>query len=492
MRRWVFIVVLVGLGLSPVRPLVADSPGGGVKKRLAALLDNLPHGKTKVSAMVVDLTDGRMLYKRNANESLIPASNQKLLVLAAGVDFAVNGDEAFVTRLGVRGDDLVIIGDGDPGLGDRSLAESRGQQPLDFIGQWASAIKGSGINSPDELIVDVSIFDRQFVHPDWESGDLLKWYGAPIGGLNLNDNCVELTVWPATTRDAAAIWSIFPPCSLIRVTNRCRSRPNGSAKDNAPVIGRRPDSFELTLSGKVTKRGTLQSVPVYDPNRFAAYAIYEALIREGVAFRGGVRFERLRDRTGRVPASVRTIAEARTPLSDVMQRIGHDSQNMFAEALAKRLGYQLQLQQSSGNPIGSWDTARAAMGRTLRQAGVNLSKVRIADASGLSRENRLSAADVMALLRYMHHHPRREMFLSSLAGNRTGGRLQRIFASESGDIYAKTGYMSGIRSLSGLVRSADGRWYGFSIIFNDFPGRSTPYFRIQQDVARTLANLGRS
>ena len=35
---------------------------------------------------------------------------------------------------------------------------------------------------------DEQRFDNEFVHAEWADADLLKWYGAPIGGLNLNNN----------------------------------------------------------------------------------------------------------------------------------------------------------------------------------------------------------------------------------------------------------------------------------------------------------------
>lgn len=488
--RWLAILLVLFGGLAEGPMAVADANRDTVDRRIAKLLDHLPHTRTQISAMVVDADSGAVLYQRNADDVLIPASNQKLLVLAAAADYLADHDAAYVTRLAVRGDDLIIIGDGDPGLGDRSLAESRGQQPLDFVAAWAAAAKQNGLATANNLIVDASVLDQQFVHPDWEQSDLLKWYGAPIGGLNLNDNCVEITVWPDSRAGADAIWSLFPACPLAKVENRCKSAPGGSRKNNEPVIGRRLDAFELALSGTVSERGTLQSIPVPQPNLFAASAIRAELARLGVTVRGDIRFERVADEQGRLPDSVRVIAEVRTPLTDVMARIGHDSQNMFAESLAKRLGYEHDLSHFANQPIGSWDSARRAMTETLTRAGVDVSRVRIADASGLSRENRLSASDMIALLRFMLHHPKRDLFLESLAGNETGGRLQSIFSSVDGEIFAKTGYMRGIRSLSGLVRSAGGRWYAFSIIFNGFSGPSTPYFQIQQDVARMLADEG--
>ncbi|MCH8054262.1 MAG: D-alanyl-D-alanine carboxypeptidase, partial [Planctomycetes bacterium] len=47
--------------------------------RLQKLLDRLPHAQTVVSAAVMSLPDGKIIYERNADRVLIPASNQKII-----------------------------------------------------------------------------------------------------------------------------------------------------------------------------------------------------------------------------------------------------------------------------------------------------------------------------------------------------------------------------------------------------------------------------
>lgn len=456
---------------------------------LARLLDKLPHASAKCSALIVDLDSGKTVYSRNAADLLIPASNQKLLVQAAAVDAATD-DWAFVTRIGIRDSDLFIVGDGDPGFGDPNIAQAKGENPATVLDRWANALRSAGHSRiAGDLVVDVSIFDDQFVHPDWEKSDLVKWYGAPVGGLNFNDNCVEITAWPGAS-GAAAVWSVFPPCSLIKLTNKCVSKPG--AKNATPVVGRHPGTWDFVLSGQVAKRGTLQSISIPEPNHFAATVIREHLAAKGITVNGRLRFDRLRRHGHELPSDCRVIAEHRTPLADVLARIGHDSQNLFAEAMMKRLGYAWSIQNGASQPIGSWPTGRQAILATLERAGCDIKRMTVADGSGLSRTNRASAQDFVNLLQFMHRHPRRQQFINSMGGNRTGGALVKRFRDIDGDVYAKTGYMSGVRSLSGYVRTNDDHWYAFSIIFNSFPGQSTPYFQIQEKVCKVLAGTARN
>ena len=484
LRAWVASSLLVGVVVLPAR-------AGDATAELRQVLSHLPDRHVTCGAMIVDLQTGKTVYSRSPEASLVPASNEKLLVMAAAIEM-LSPDAVFRTILAVRGDDLVIIGGGDPALGDERLAEARGEVPLAFLDRWARALQAAGRDSmTGDVVVDATVFDDHFAHPEWEPADLVKWYGAPVGGLNLCGNCVELTVWPDPGGDSAARWSLLPPCSAVEVINRCRSTPG--AKKSVPVVGRKPGTFELVLSGKVGRRAKLQSVAIPDPLLFAATAIREGLEARGVTVAGGLRFERVLLRGGHLPADCVIIVEESTPLADVLRRVGVNSQNMFAEALMKRLGYEWARScggdpaDGTGRAVGSWPTGRQALNGFLTRTGCDPAMMVISDASGLSRANRVSAADFVRVLRYMYAHPRRELFVSSLAGNRTGGTLRKRMQNLAGDVCAKTGYMRGIRTLSGYVVTRDGRWYAFSVLFNGFKGSSAPYNKLHDRVCEVLS-----
>ena len=476
---------LLTIGITTLAIAGAALAGQNTSAELRKVLTNLPDKSVRCGAMVVDLQTGKTLVNINADEQMVPASNQKLLVMTSA-GLYLGQSFAFRTDLMLDGDNLILVGDGDPSLGDPRIAESMNEQPLDFLGYWAKALVDQGhANLAGDFIVDATVLDEQFVHPDWSDNDLLRWYGAPIGGLNLNDNCVELTAWPGDAGSPAR-WELFPPCSLAQVENRCVSAP-GTA-DATPVIGRRPGTFELVLSGKVGERGTLQSVPVHEPNRFAAAAIREYLETQGVHVAGATRFERVRTPTGELPARPRVIAEHVTPLPVVLKRIGVNSQNMFAETLFKRLGGADATRRNNAFTPGSWDAGRLVVQDMLRRMGVDPNEVVIADASGLSRSNRISAHNLVRILQYVYASDMRDMIVHALAGNRNGGTLGARLQKLDADVYAKTGYIRGVRTLSGFVKTTDDKWYAFSVLFNGFKGGSAPYNRIHDEVCRILAD----
>ena len=245
------------------------------------------------------------------------------------------------------------------------------------------------------------------------------------------------------------------------------------------------------LSGKVSKRSRLQAISVPDPGLFAATAIREYLATKGIAIAGNIRFERVRTASGDLPSDCRIIADYKTPLPDVLRRIGINSQNMFAEALFKRVGYEWATRHGDSPAIGSWEKGRQAVTAFLKRAGCDTARMTVSDGSGLSRANRVSASDFVRILTFMHTHPQRDLFKASLGGNRTGGGLKKRMANIGGDVYAKTGSMRGIRTLSGYVKTQDDRWFAFSVLFNGFRGSSGPYNRIHDKICRILAKMGK-
>ncbi|MCH8969789.1 MAG: D-alanyl-D-alanine carboxypeptidase/D-alanyl-D-alanine-endopeptidase [Planctomycetes bacterium] len=449
--------------------------------RLQKLLDRLPHAQTVVSAAVMSLPDGKMIYERNADRVLIPASNQK--IIPGAVALAKLGvAHSFDTRLALDGDDLILIGGGDPSLGDSKLADERGGRSTDVFEQWASILTQRGITTiKGDIVVEDQIFEQPWVHPSWEESDLTKWYAAPVGGLNFNDNCIEITLRP-TTPGQLVRFEVFPPSAWIRIDNRCKT-----ASKNKPWI-HRPSSAPLyQLRGRCNRKSELKSVSVPDPGIFTGEVLKAVLKSHGIDVRGEVR------RAAPVPQTHATNSHGReilavhsTPLADVLRRALGDSQNLFAECLIKSLSVR---PASDGRPgkAGSWQAGGAVALETIRGWGIDTSGMVIADGSGLSRDNRASARQIVQILRHVYmDSDGGSLFMDSLSLNATRGTLRKRMKDIPGRVMAKTGYMRGVRSLSGYVRASPKAWYAFSVLFNEIPGGTAPYNRIHDDVCRTL------
>jgi D-alanyl-D-alanine carboxypeptidase/D-alanyl-D-alanine-endopeptidase (penicillin-binding protein 4) len=145
-------------------------------------------------AWVYDTGGDGLLFSSSAGKRRILASNEKLFTTAAALD-RFGSEHRFETRLFARGrlqgandrvldGDLVLVGDGDPALGNASFAR-RNNLPLTPVGDLARAVQASGIRKiTGKVRADDSIFDRRRGIP--ATGYRADTYLSPLSGLSFN------------------------------------------------------------------------------------------------------------------------------------------------------------------------------------------------------------------------------------------------------------------------------------------------------------------
>ena len=161
-----------------------------------------------VGVHVVDLRDGKTLCGIASETPLIPASNQKILTSAV-VLARLGADFAFRTILARRGDDLVVLGDGDPTPGDARIAAELKRSRTAVMDEWAGALRKRGIRRIDgDLVLRTGLFRGPFVHPDWPRRQLRRWYAAGAAALNFNDNCLDIGFEVRAGSVRAVVWPV--------------------------------------------------------------------------------------------------------------------------------------------------------------------------------------------------------------------------------------------------------------------------------------------
>ena len=486
-RSSLFRVVLLGAtvlcsSLVTSSRAVAD---GGLTDRLRRAFLAQPAVARRSGLRVVSLPDEKVVYSSpRAGEPFIPASNQKLLVSAAALE-RLGPAFRWTTRLARCGDDLVVFGAGDPATGDPRLAAKADEPITAMFDRWAQALEDQGITHvTGDLIVDDAAFDDQWVHPNWSAGDLQRWYGAPVGGLNFNNNCIDVTVIPGGRPGAATTVEVMPPNDLVRIINRSRTAASG-----VPVISRKGLTHEFILTGTCAKRSTLTSAPVVDPSLFFASAFRTALGSAGIRIDGVIRREILRRSNGTLPASCGQIAVHESALTDALGRMNKQSQNFFAECVLKTLGHHAMGRKPS---TGTWSAGAEVVRRFVASVSSDPTGLVIDDGSGLSRHNRVTPRQLTDVLVHLYQSRSRDAFVESLSVAGVDGTLRRRAGMRSikGQVKAKTGYISGVRTLSGYVEAKSGQWFAFSFLFNDAgPKRigTSPATRLQDKICGILA-----
>jgi len=472
--------LLIGLtGCSAAR-----GPDKQLANQLTPLLNRYADGGARVSARVIDLASNRELYAENIDAPVMPASNMKLVTAAVGLD-AFGPDHEFETYLAMDGDDLWIIGTGDPAVGDSKIAKTYGGSTLTVFDDWVAALKQRGIKAiAGDIRYYEGAFDNESVQGSWEHDDLVYWYAAPVSGLNFNDNCVDVTVSPASDGEMAN-YEVMPPVRDLTVVNNCISGEN-----TPPTIHRLAHANVVVLGGGCTKRRGLSSKPMTDPGAFFADALREHLIANGIAVAGDIVANPLPLGGSLVPSDEQLIATHRTKMTDVLWRILKNSQNLFAECMCKYSGRAYDEAQGRTCP-GSWAGGERVARAFFRENGIDAGAFVGADGSGLSRDNRVTVRMISDLLVVMHTHRHRDAFRAALAEPGRSGTLRSRMKELTGSVFAKTGYIRGVRALSGYVQTEQGAWLAFSIIYNGIPGSVKPFNDIQDEVCRVLRGWSR-
>jgi D-alanyl-D-alanine carboxypeptidase/D-alanyl-D-alanine-endopeptidase (penicillin-binding protein 4) len=483
------LCLVAGCSASHTSPATQPSVSSSLESQLRPILHRLDSTGAIVHARVIDLADGRELYSDRADDPAIPASNLKLSISAAALD-RFGPDHPVKTFLAMDGDDLWLVGTGDPATGDSKIAAKYPDRP-GVLDVFTTALKSHGITRiKGNLYFNAAAFDDTRVHPSWSRSYLVDWYAAPVAGLNYNDNCIDTTVSPAQ-RGEPAKFEVVPPVANVTIKNKTVSRGGAAAATGAdePAIDRELTKNVFTLTGVVTKKAKLESKAITDPGAFFADALRTHLKTNGITIDGETRRapQEARDAATR-PAEKVVVATYCTPLRDILWRINKNSQNLFAEAMCKYLGRQEQIDLHAPQPQGSWENGSAAVKLFLSGHGVDVSKYVIADGSGLSRQNRITARGQTQLLAAMSRHQYAQAFGESLAVAGKDGTIGKRMDDIKGRVFAKTGYIGGVRALSGYVHTKEGRWLAFSIIYNKIPKDVKPYEALQDEACRAMVN----
>lgn len=477
-----FVARLLALALAS--SLLAPSALGNaaMTRALGERIGQARRASSDISVHVVDASTGEEVYGYRADEQQILASNTKLFTTAAALDILTPDFEYDTPILirgavykGILGGDLAVVGSGDPSISGRFY----GGDPLYVFRAWARSLRERGVERVrGDLILASGLFEAQVVHPDWPADQLARWYEAPVGALSFSDNCVLVRVMPSGKKSGPALVELVPGVDVIRVINRIVTTP--SRRAHRIIVSREPGSREIVVSGQIWSGSGPHDawVTVPDPAEYFGAALKLALVSEGVTVEGDTRIVEA------LPGDVwERVASARTDLLTTLNVINQHSQNFYAESLIKLLG-------ARAGGEGSWRQGVKIVEGFLARAGIV--GVELSDGSGMSRGNRATPRHLTALLQHMYHRPDAEQFMTTLpaAGSREGtwGNHLRE-APYRGNVYAKTGTLSDVSSLSGYARALSGRVYAFSILCNS-TGSVWRARQAQDTIVRALVDHG--
>lgn len=414
------------------------------------------------SICFIDIESGREIYSYNSHKLLKPASNMKLVTTATALD-ALGSDFLYHTRYGLLGDDLVIIGSGDPLSGDPEIAKRENTDIFSDFSAVLQALRESGITEiKGDLLIDNFVFDDERFHKSWPLDQANRWYQAQISGLSFNNNCVDMIFKPSSV-GAKALYELTPNTSYLQITNNCSTVSTGSTAVGAT---RKHNTNEVTLIGKC-RTAIIEpiNVTVDRPAAFHGYVLAEYLLRNGIKLEGTLEICKLTEPGRELPAGFRELYSKKRTMIEVVNESNQRSQNMVAESIFKTVGAYAP----GGRFLapGSWGNGREAVIAFLEKIQIDPADFVIDDGSGLSHDNRISAYAFCRILEYMAKTSEFENFRNSLSTPEIGTLAKKNrFSKYKGRLFGKTGYISGVNTLSGYCQNGSGKWIAFSILTN--------------------------
>jgi len=428
-------------------------PPDPLSVRLAAALGAAGLRGAEVGVLVVAVDGGEVLFAREPDRLLIPASNMKVLTaLAATAEFGPTHRFASEIWAGAAPDAegavpwLAVRGEGDPTLTSE---------------QWwrlAADLRRLGLRRVDGPVwLDASAFDEEHWHPGWGAHSA-RAYHAPVAALSANYGAYAVVVEPAASGEPARV-RVDPAVPYLRVLSQARTGACGS--DSSLSVSRRAgEGFERVVVTGSLPAGAEAEVfwrSVIDPVGYAGSVFALQLAaneidlasapRAGPLPEGGVLLHRFEGKD----------------MGEVVRLLGKYSSNFIAESLVKAMG------RHAFGGAGSWASGTEAARSRLEAMGLPLDGARIVDGSGLARDNRVSPRLLVAALSSAHRSFRYGAELVAALPIAAGdGTLSERAEGAAGRVRAKTGLLTGVTSLSGLAQLSDGRVAAFSILVNGF------------------------
>ncbi|MHC4575265.1 MAG: D-alanyl-D-alanine carboxypeptidase/D-alanyl-D-alanine endopeptidase [Planctomycetota bacterium] len=437
---------------------LASGASADLAQRIDSVIRQPSQKKVQFSIRIAKADSGRIVYSHNPNRAMIPASNMKIVATAAALKY-LGPDHLYKTRVGLSGDTLVVIGSGDPLLGDKATDAKYDRQTGWILEDITTALRKKGVVDINDIIVDSSIFDDRRVHPNWPKEQLNRWYACEVSGINYNGNCINLTT---DNVGGKIVISVEPETDFIKIINKVVPIKRGKGAVGAY---RTPQPNKIILKGKCKKQQGPFAVAVERPAMFFACLLAENARKAGLNIEGRLLEQPLSD-----DRKIEILREYTHSMGDCLARCNKDSFGLAAEALLKTIAAQVQNSRKNG----SWETGRAVISAYLRSLGVAPSEFYIDDASGLSRHNRLSANAITKVLLYVYRSPDWPLFKESLAVGGIDGTIRRYFREDKykAKIFGKTGYISGVKSFSGICTASGGDDYIFAILANKSNGKT--------------------
>ncbi|MGC6486603.1 MAG: D-alanyl-D-alanine carboxypeptidase/D-alanyl-D-alanine endopeptidase [Planctomycetota bacterium] len=419
------------------------------------------------TGVAVGDASARILYRNRAGEAFAPASNMKLLT-AAGVLSGLGRDHRFVTDFRLDEGVLRVSASGDP-----NWIAGTDHDPARVFGAVAAAIRARGVSSVRAVELAPGAFTGPSRPATWPQDQLYAYYCAPTGPFVLQQGTFVMGI--QRSGGASARVALLAPPAGYRVLGAVRE----VARQKGATYGAIDEGGAVRVRGKFYRKSPRVEIKtsVKDPTRWYEDTLVHQLRLGGVTVAADA-----------PPATQGVVHSHQSSLQPALRRMLEDSSNFDAEQCLRILGAATA---GDGSLAGGTRALRVALESLVGRVPEG---VELVDGSGLSKQNRLSPGLLVVAMFELERRGLWSQLEDCLpVAGRTGTLRKRFVGSGlEGRVRAKTGWIRGASSLSGVVEAQDGSRRWFSILMNYDRGRSgvnKQLKRLQEDIVAAVAAM---
>jgi serine-type D-Ala-D-Ala carboxypeptidase/endopeptidase (penicillin-binding protein 4) len=421
-----------------------------------------------ISLFIQDINSGEVIGEYNPNLLLAPASTLKLLTTATaielfGADYRFKTSVSYsgkIDKSGTLNGNIIINGSGDPCFYSENFHEYYSQP--DVFESVISEIKKAGIVKINGTVIGNScLYSDNFVPPSWITGDIANYYGAAPFALSFMDNQYKLFFNTGSViKGNTKIVKMEPFIREIEIVNNVNSQ---SIEDDQSIIFGGPfDNFRwIKGSLPINKLNYEVKGSIPNPPLFTAIYFSRILNKNGISISDSCKTNP--DKCNRITDYGKQIElkQISSPtLTDIIKVTNIKSMNLYAEHLLRNIGLKNKFDGSNEAGIDAikayWKT--------------KIGKFILFDGSGLSRFNAISAKQLVGVLYEMKNSKNYSSFYNSLPIAGKSGSISKMFKGSyaENNLRAKSGFMSGVRSYAGYVKTKSNQEIAFAIIVNNY------------------------
>ncbi|MFN2528980.1 MAG: D-alanyl-D-alanine carboxypeptidase/D-alanyl-D-alanine-endopeptidase [Candidatus Baltobacteraceae bacterium] len=401
-----------------------------------------------IGLLLMQTATGSVIYNRNADDEFMPASNFKLLVGSAALA-KLGPSFTFKTTIAGDGTNIYLRGGGDVLLTAKDLDAA------------AAALAAGGMTHvAGNIITDASYFDAQRYGYGWSWDDLPFYYAPVVSALGLEDNIIHIYMRPGAAAGEPVLLRIEPKTAAVHIKNLLVTGPPKS-KDTSDISRSFDDWNTITLSGNYPL-GEKESGDIFpavpDPAAYAGDVLLQALRAHGITVEGTVQ-------PGITAAATSVLwTHESEPLAQLLEDFWWPSDNLVGEVLLKTLGAKFR-----GTP-GNDENGIAVENDYLKSIGIDPATVSITDGSGLSHYDHITPRDLTTILQSDWNSANRDVAVNALPLSGVRGTLKSSYLKTAAakNVYAKTGSISHVRTVSGFIRTQHHGIVTFSFMLDDY------------------------